>query len=160
MPDTWHIKQVYARCRTYLQYDFRGFRGFLPDIITPGDHIAVETCFHMRQRSKTQEVRYMYCDKTLICCECSENFCFRAGEQEFFKDKGLVNEPKRCPNCRVMVRVLRSGKDPSTISEVTCDQCNNLVVVPFKPNGSRPVYCNRCRNQKSPDPKHLVQMKA
>lgn len=39
-------------------------------------------------------------DKTLICKDCSKEFVFTEGEQEFYKEKGLTNEPQRCPDCR------------------------------------------------------------
>lgn len=39
-------------------------------------------------------------DKTLICEECGQEFVFTAGEQEFYKEKGFDNEPKRCKDCR------------------------------------------------------------
>ncbi|MFO8144135.1 MAG: zinc-ribbon domain-containing protein [Candidatus Syntrophosphaera sp.] len=39
-------------------------------------------------------------DKTLICKDCGNEFVFTEGEQEFYKEKGLVNEPQRCPDCR------------------------------------------------------------
>jgi len=39
-------------------------------------------------------------DKTLVCCDCGEEFVFTAGEQEFYKEKGFDNEPKRCKACR------------------------------------------------------------
>ena len=42
----------------------------------------------------------MYQDKTLICKECGAEFVFTAGEQEFYADKGFVNEPQRCKACR------------------------------------------------------------
>ena len=38
-------------------------------------------------------------DKVIICAECGNDFTFEAGEQQFFKNKGLI-EPKRCPACR------------------------------------------------------------
>ncbi|RZN14186.1 MAG: cytochrome C551 [Methanosarcinales archaeon] len=38
-------------------------------------------------------------DKTLTCQDCSEEFIFTAGEQEFFEEKGF-DEPKRCKECR------------------------------------------------------------
>ncbi len=37
-------------------------------------------------------------DKKIICKECGKEFVFSAGEQEFFKEKGL-NEPKKCKEC-------------------------------------------------------------
>ena len=39
-------------------------------------------------------------DKTLICKDCQKEFVFTEGEQEFYKEKGLENEPQRCPECR------------------------------------------------------------
>lgn len=42
----------------------------------------------------------MYQDETLQCEDCGKEFVFTAGEQEFYAEKGLVNKPKRCPECR------------------------------------------------------------
>lgn len=42
-----------------------------------------------------------YEDKTLVCKDCENNFTFTAGEQEFYEQKGLTNEPKRCKACRI-----------------------------------------------------------
>ncbi len=39
-------------------------------------------------------------DKTLICQDCGSEFVFTVGEQEFYKEKGFTNEPKRCKECR------------------------------------------------------------
>lgn len=39
-------------------------------------------------------------DKTLKCKDCGNEFVFTAGEQEFYAEKGLVNEPQRCKPCR------------------------------------------------------------
>lgn len=39
-------------------------------------------------------------DKTLICKDCSAEFIFTAGEQNFYAEKGFTNEPQRCSNCR------------------------------------------------------------
>lgn len=39
-------------------------------------------------------------DRTLICQDCGAEFTFTAGEQEFYKEKGFDNEPKRCKVCR------------------------------------------------------------
>jgi hypothetical protein len=45
------------------------------------------------------EVRKMP-DKTLTCKDCGKEFIFSEGEQEFYKEKGLMNEPTRCGDCR------------------------------------------------------------
>ena len=42
----------------------------------------------------------MYQDEKLVCEDCGAEFIFTAGEQEFYAEKGLVNKPKRCPDCR------------------------------------------------------------
>ena len=39
-------------------------------------------------------------DKTLVCSDCGKEFIFTEGEQEFYKEKGFENEPKKCPDCR------------------------------------------------------------
>lgn len=38
-------------------------------------------------------------DRVLVCVECKKNFIFEAGEQKFYKMRGL-SEPKRCHGCR------------------------------------------------------------
>eukprot|EP01026_Neomeris_dumetosa_P004374 TRINITY_DN111680_c0_g1_i1.p1 TRINITY_DN111680_c0_g1~~TRINITY_DN111680_c0_g1_i1.p1 ORF type:complete len:123 (-),score=6.70 TRINITY_DN111680_c0_g1_i1:13-381(-) len=88
-------------------------------------------------------------DKDLTCRDCSSTFLFSKGEQEFFSKKGLVNEPKRCPNCRILMRALRNGDDPNKTTEVKCAECEAPTRVPFQPKGYRPVYCSYCfRNKK------------
>ena len=41
-----------------------------------------------------------YEDQTITCVDCKEDFTFSAGEQEFFREKGLNDTPKRCKECR------------------------------------------------------------
>jgi uncharacterized membrane protein YgcG len=38
-------------------------------------------------------------DKTLTCADCSQQFIFSAGEQQFYQERGM-SEPKRCKDCR------------------------------------------------------------
>lgn len=91
-------------------------------------------------------------DKTLSCRDCQQPFTFTAGEQEFYASKSLVNEPKRCPNCRLIAKLQRDGKDPAHSAEVPCHECETLTRVPFKPSGIRPVYCPPClHKQKTKD---------
>ena len=35
-------------------------------------------------------------DREIKCIDCGNDFIWTAGEQVFFYDKGLKNEPKRC----------------------------------------------------------------
>jgi CxxC-x17-CxxC domain-containing protein len=85
-----------------------------------------------------------FSSKALQCCTCSMSFIFSVDEQRFFLERGLVNEPRRCSNCRVLTRLKREGKDPETAIRLNCAQCGGLAVVPFKPTGCRPVYCGDC----------------
>src|ERR1041385_2088479 len=39
-------------------------------------------------------------DKSITCVDCGEEFLFTAGEQAFYRERGLTNEPTRCKNCR------------------------------------------------------------
>ena len=41
-----------------------------------------------------------YPDRAIKCVDCGENFIWTGGEQVFFHDKGLKNEPKRCKPCK------------------------------------------------------------
>jgi len=83
-------------------------------------------------------------DKNLVCHDCRKLFCFSQGEQEFFKQKGLTNLPKRCSNCRVSAKFKRNGESLDNLYEVDCATCGALTVVPFKPKEDRAVYCRAC----------------
>src|SRR5687767_5759871 len=41
-----------------------------------------------------------YADKIITCRDCSLEFVFTSGEQEFYAQKGFTNEPTRCAACR------------------------------------------------------------
>jgi CxxC-x17-CxxC domain-containing protein len=83
-------------------------------------------------------------DKTLTCRDCSGNFIFTAGEQGFYIEKGLMNEPQRCPTCRANRRRERSGGGTREGATITCASCGQEAMVPFVPRLDRPVYCNDC----------------
>lgn len=42
-----------------------------------------------------------FTDKTIVCKDCGKEFVFSAKEQEFYQQKGLEHEPKRCKDCRI-----------------------------------------------------------
>ncbi len=88
-------------------------------------------------------------DKTLTCIECGQEFIFTAGEQEFYLSRNLMNEPKRCPECRATRRQeRRSGSGYSRSSyTVICAACGVETTVPFEPTEGRPVYCRDCYNR-------------
>ncbi|MDO5569570.1 MAG: zinc-ribbon domain containing protein [bacterium] len=48
-------------------------------------------------------------DKTVVCCNCGEEFVFTAGEQEFYTTKGL-SEPKRCKKCREAYKASKNNR--------------------------------------------------
>jgi len=48
-------------------------------------------------------------DKTLVCKDCGAEFVLTEGEQTFFAEKGLVNEPKRCKACSKARKSQRFG---------------------------------------------------
>lgn len=83
-------------------------------------------------------------DKNLTCRDCASIFIFTAGEQGFYIEKGLMNEPQRCPSCRANRRRERSGPSVREGSTITCASCGQEAQVPFVPRLDRPVYCNDC----------------
>ena len=56
-------------------------------------------------------------DRQLTCVECGHQFIFTASEQEFFRDKGLTDDPKRCPPCRRARKELRARTTRDTEQE-------------------------------------------
>ena len=84
----------------------------------------------------------MYEDKTLVCKECGGEFTFTSGEQEFYAEKGFVNEPQRCKNCRDSRKNSIRENRETFIAE--CASCGGEAKVPFKPREDRPVYCSEC----------------
>ncbi|MBW3612810.1 MAG: zinc-ribbon domain containing protein [Chloroflexi bacterium] len=107
---------------------------------------------------------YTYTDKTLTCVDCGTEFSFTASDQQFYADRQF-SEPRRCPACRAAKKAARgeSGGSsyggnggggygggggfsdrPREMFTTTCDSCGNEARVPFRPTGSKPVYCSDC----------------
>ncbi len=84
----------------------------------------------------------MFEDKTLTCKDCGNDFVFTAGEQEFYAEKGFVNEPQRCKECRDKRKA--AARAPRELHDAVCANCGAECKVPFVPNGDRPVYCSEC----------------
>jgi CxxC-x17-CxxC domain-containing protein len=97
-------------------------------------------------------------DKTLTCSDCGQEFAFTASEQQFYSDRGFT-EPRRCPSCRASRKAARgdsggsgggfsSGggydRGPREMFSATCSSCGRGAQAPFRPNGSKPVYCSDC----------------
>ena len=85
----------------------------------------------------------MFNDRTLQCRDCTEEFAFSAGEQRFFAEKGLTNEPQRCPSCRAVARQAREPGNREYHAAI-CGACGDQAKVPFAPRPDRPVYCSSC----------------
>ncbi len=91
-----------------------------------------------------------YTDKTLTCRDCSSNFVFTVGEQEFHAQKGFTNTPGRCPDCRAAHKAQsgfgggRSSGGAREMHSATCAACGKSCQVPFQPSGEKPVYCSDC----------------
>jgi CxxC-x17-CxxC domain-containing protein len=99
-----------------------------------------------------------YTDKVLHCRECGVEFVFSAGEQEFYAGRGLMNEPGRCPACRVNRRQRMSSGEGSSeggysdrasrpqreMHPAVCAECGAETMVPFLPRNDKPVYCSSC----------------
>ncbi len=91
-------------------------------------------------------------DRLIKCVDCGEDFVWTAGEQTFFHDKGLQNEPKRCKPCKqaknerlaAIAAAQASGVRQRIEVSVNCAQCGQQTTVPFYPSQGRPVFCRSC----------------
>jgi CxxC-x17-CxxC domain-containing protein len=108
-------------------------------------------------------------DKVLTCADCGMEFTFTASEQQFYADHEF-SEPRRCSPCRAARKAQRGDGDsqgqssggysggspsgggysggydrgPREMFSATCASCGREAQVPFRPNGSKPVYCSDC----------------
>ncbi len=85
-----------------------------------------------------------FTDKILKCRDCGNDFTFTAGEQDFYQTRGLLHEPRRCPDCRTNRRTTDGDRPARAMHDVICSNCGRQTQVPFVPTGSRPVYCMDC----------------
>jgi len=91
----------------------------------------------------------MFQDKVITCKQCGAEFTFTAGEQEFYAEKGLTNEPQRCKNCRdSMKRDRRDRRGERQMYDAVCAHCGKPCKVPFEPKEDRPVLCSECFSKK------------
>ncbi|HBN07299.1 MAG TPA: zinc-binding protein [Cyanobacteria bacterium UBA8530] len=87
----------------------------------------------------------MFTEQNLTCADCGVEFAFTVSEQEFYAEKGFNNPPRRCKTCRAAAKANRGeGRGAREMFEVTCSSCGVQTQVPFKPSGSRPVFCHDC----------------
>jgi CxxC-x17-CxxC domain-containing protein len=91
-------------------------------------------------------------DQRIRCVDCGEKFVWTVGEQVFFHDKGLKNQPKRCKSCKQAKNDRLAAISAAQVTgvrqrievTVTCAQCGQQTTVPFYPSQGRPVYCRSC----------------
>ena len=96
----------------------------------------------------------------ITCAACGADFAFTEEEQEFYQSRGF-QPPKKCKPCRDAAKQNRSGgggygrggggyggggydRPPRQMYDTVCSQCGVNTQVPFRPNGSKPVYCREC----------------
>ena len=105
-----------------------------------------------------------FSDKPLNCRECGTSFLFTAGEQEFYQQRGLMNQPGRCSDCRAARKASGGGGSSYGGSSrggggyggerefftATCSSCGKEARVPFQPRGDKPVYCSSCFETRRP----------
>lgn len=94
-------------------------------------------------------------DKVLTCADCGTEFTFTVSEQQFYADREF-SEPRRCTSCRALRKAQRGGSDGGgqagggydrgsrEMFSATCASCGREAQVPFRPTGSKPVYCSDC----------------
>jgi CxxC-x17-CxxC domain-containing protein len=103
-----------------------------------------------------------HADRILICRDCSTSFTFSAGEQSFYAERGLLNQPQRCPACRNARRLEAQGvaanrgyvqygafasfggRSARQMHPAVCSKCGQMTEVPFLPKEGRPVFCFEC----------------
>jgi CxxC-x17-CxxC domain-containing protein len=98
-----------------------------------------------------------FSDITLTCKDCAQPFVFTSGEQEFYQQRGLLNQPGRCQTCRAARKSGGGGYGGGgygggarEMFTATCSQCGQEARVPFQPSGGKPVYCSSCFETKRP----------
>ena len=99
-----------------------------------------------------------FSDREIVCGDCSITFVWTAGEQAFFRDKNLLNPPKRCKECKqaknerlaAIAAAQASGVRQRIEVSVSCARCGEATTVPFYPSQGRPVYCRSCYLELNP----------
>jgi CxxC-x17-CxxC domain-containing protein len=97
-----------------------------------------------------------YSDKILSCVDCNQEFVFAATDQQFYAEKEF-SEPRRCASCRAARKAARGESGGSSYGggsgygcgqvemfPATWDGWGGEARVPFRPTGSKPVYCSNC----------------
>ncbi len=117
-----------------------------PSVLTNGAH------------STTEFSEPGFVDRNILCIDCDTDFVWTAGEQTFFRDKNLLNPPKRCKDCKkaknerlaAIAAAQASGIRQRIEVAVNCADCGEGTTVPFYPSQGRPVFCRSCYLRMNP----------
>lgn len=117
-----------------------------------GDTNMAETQVTSESNGKWTQTETEFEDRSIKCVDCGEDFIWTGGEQVFFHDKGLKNEPKRCKPCKqaknerlsAIAAAQATGVRQRIEVSVQCAQCGQQTTVPFYPSQGRPVFCRSC----------------
>lgn len=85
-------------------------------------------------------------DKILTCLDCGSKFMWTVGEQQFFRDKGLQNIPKRCKPCAAAYKAKLTANHPRWW--IRCSGCKKKAEVPFEPKDEKNILCEDCFQKK------------
>ena len=107
---------------------------------------------HHQKSSDNSTEEYDFFDRDRRCIDCGTTFVWTIGEQMFFRDKGLVNPPKRCRDCKTaknkriaaVAAAHEAGIKQHIEVAVRCAKCKSYTTVPFYPSQGRPVLCRSC----------------
>src|SRR5437773_4612213 len=113
--------------------------------------------------TKKRRSQMSFSDITLTCKDCGNPFVFTSGEQEFYQQRGLMNQPGRCTDCRAARKASGGGGSSyggasrgggyggeREFFTATCSSCGKEARVPFQPRGDKPVYCSSCFETRRP----------
>lgn len=98
-------------------------------------------------------------DMPILCIDCAQEFTWTAGEQLFYREKNLLNPPKRCKGCKKAknrrleaIELAHTTGQPHKIEvRADCARCSESTTVPFYPSQGRPVYCRQCFTEMKAD---------
>ncbi len=120
----------------------------------PNTNLENRANFNQQTYADQREIE----DTNILCIDCEKDFVWTAGEQIFFRDKGLQNPPKRCKECKQakneriasISAAQASGVKQRIEVAVHCAKCGSYTTVPFYPSQGRPVYCRSCFLEMNP----------
>ncbi|SRR6266446_991581 len=106
-------------------------------------------CYECRKTKQARRAVEASQTQWLTCQDCSIQFQFTYGEQEYYASRKLSN-PTRCKACRERNKTqtksnpVNNTGQPRQMYSVICATCGIQTQVPFLPKPGRPVYCRSC----------------